>query len=143
MDTRTDLTFSYIKPENGMSNKEKIIEKIKINKFEILAKKKHRFSREDAEWLYEEKKGLDFYETLIDFTISQEVTLLILVKKNAVVEWRKSIGNTKNPEEGTIRKMFEIPNPGHKNVVHGSDSDERAKEEILKFFPKYKFLFYW
>ena len=49
-------------------------------------------------------------------------------KENAVEEWRKTIGAT-NPEEaenGTIRKDFATNI--QENAVHGSDSDENAKE---------------
>ena len=60
--------------------------------------------------------------------------VLALEKKNAVEEWRKTIGAT-NPEEaenGTIRKDFATNI--QENAVHGSDSDENAKKEIGFFF---------
>ena len=60
--------------------------------------------------------------------------VLALKKDNAVLEWRKTIGET-NPDEaeaGTIRKLY--ASSLGENAVHGSDSDENARKEIAFFF---------
>jgi len=139
---RKDITFAYIKPENGMSNEDVIIKTILENGFEIIEEKLYSFTLNDAEWLYRQHEGKDFFPTLIKFTCSAPVKILVLKKENAVQEWRNLIGDTKNPQKGTIRARFAIANPGHKNTVHGSDSDQNAMEEICMFFSKLTYLFY-
>ena len=65
---------------------------------------------------------------------SGKCIILVLSKKDAVYEWRKTIGAT-NPDkaaDGTIRKLYATNL--EKNAVHGSDSDENAKKEIAFFF---------
>ena len=59
---------------------------------------------------------------------------MILEGENAVKINRKLMGATdpKNAEENTIRKLYGISID--KNSVHGSDSVENAKKEILFFF---------
>lgn len=140
MNNRTDLTYAYIKPENGMENQEEIIQEIKNNGFEILGDKIYRYTKPGAKKLYKEHEGKGFYETLIKFTCSEPVRVLVLKKNNAVKAWRDFIGDTKNPAEGTIRYMFQIPNDGHKNVVHGSDCNERVPIEALQVFPELAYL---
>lgn len=140
--TRTDLTFAYIKPENGMANEKKIIKIITKAGFTIRATKRYQFTEEIAKKFYKEHMGKDFYNVLIEFTCSEEVRVFLLQKENAVQAWRDFIGATKNPTEGTLRHTFQIPNPGHKNVVHGSDSNENAKRETSLVFPCYEPFFY-
>ena len=60
--------------------------------------------------------------------------VLALMKDDAVLKWRETIGAT-NPEDadpGTIRKDFATSLS--ENAVHGSDSDENAIKEINFFF---------
>lgn len=140
MTTRTDLTYAYIKPENGMENQEAIIQEIINNGFEILGDKIYRYTKPGAKKLYAEHEGKPFCETLIKFTCSEEVRALVLKKENAVKAWRDLIGDTRNPTEGTIRHRFQIPNPGHKNVVHGTDKSEKVMEEALTPFPELAYL---
>lgn len=136
MKLRTDITFAYIKPENGMKNQEAIIEEIKDNGFKIIGDKIYHYTKPGAEILYEEHEGKPFYETLVEFTCSEDVRVLLLQKENAVEEWRKLIGDTKKPAEGTLRYRFQIPNPGHKNVVHGTDKPAKVIEEAVIPFPE-------
>lgn len=67
---------------------------------------------------------------------SGEIYVMVVQKNNAVESLRDLIGNT-NPElalKGTIRKKFS--ESIEKNSIHGSDSNENAKREILFFFPE-------
>jgi nucleoside-diphosphate kinase len=67
---------------------------------------------------------------------SGHVYVLALQKDNAVEDFRTLIGETdpKDAAEGTIRKKFGT-DLSH-NAIHGADSDENAKREILFFFPE-------
>ena len=129
-------TFAIIKPDavkNG--NTGKIYDKIIISGFKILGAKLIRMSLTQAQAFYEIHKGKPFYDELTNFMSSSQSMVLVLEKKNAVSEWRETIGAT-NPEEaaeGTIRRLY-ATSIGE-NAVHGSDSDENAQKEIAFFFP--------
>ena len=75
-----------------------------------------------------------FYEDLCNYLASGPIVVMILEKKNAVLDNRELMGSTnpKDASEGTIRKKFGISID--KNSVHGSDSIENAKIEIEFFF---------
>ena len=67
---------------------------------------------------------------------SEPVVVQILEGDNAVINYRKVMGST-NPDEadqGTIRKVHALNI--QENSVHGSDSEENAKNEISFFFNK-------
>jgi nucleoside-diphosphate kinase len=84
---------------------------------------------------YEEHKGKDFYQALIDFITSGDVVAMVLEGEAAITIVRKVMGAT-NPVEappGTIRGDFAV-SIDH-NIVHGSDGPESAKREISIFFP--------
>lgn len=137
---RTDLTYSYIKAENGMENAEEILRRTEEAGFKIIGKKIFRYTETTAKELYGEHEGKHFYERLMNFTCSADVIALVLQKDNAVEAWRDFIGDTKKPAEGTIRWLFQIPNDGEKNVVHGTDKPERVMEETLTPFPELAYL---
>lgn len=137
---RTDLTYSYIKAENGMKNADEILRRTEEAGFKIIGKKLFRYTKNTAKALYGEHEGKPFYDRLMNFTCSANVIALLLEKENAVEEWRKFIGDTKKPAEGTIRYLFQIPNDGEQNVVHGTDKPKRVREEALIPFPELAYL---
>ena len=86
-------------------------------------------------WVHKERP---FYGELVDFMSSGPIVAAVLVKDNAVEDFRKLIGAT-NPAEaadGTIRKMY-ATSIGE-NAVHGSDSDENAAIEAGFHFSAYE-----
>jgi len=71
---------------------------------------------------------------LVNFMISGPIIIQVLEGNEAISRNREIMGAT-NPEEakeGTIRKEFALSIEA--NSVHGSDSEETAKEEINFFF---------
>lgn len=100
----------------------------------VVALKKIKLSKEKAKKFYEVHKERPFFEDLTDYVSSGPVVAMVLEGENAVNRVREIIGATdpKEAKEGTIRKLFGIDK--EKNTVHGSDSLESAKKEILFFF---------
>lgn len=90
--------------------------------------------KEQAEKLYEVHKGKSFYDDLINYATSGPVVIMVLSGMNAVAVARKLLGATFGfeAEPGTIRGDFSLSRG--RNIVHGSDSPERAKFEIGIFF---------
>tara|TARA_B100000902_G_C27306125_1_gene915559 strand:- start:314 stop:709 length:396 start_codon:yes stop_codon:yes gene_type:complete len=116
-----------IKPDamqNGYAGQ--IIAKIEKTGFKIIAMKLTRLSKDSAQDFYKIHKDRPFYNDLINYITSGPIIAAILQKDNAVIDFRKLIGNT-NPEEaeeGTIRKMYAQSIDA--NAIHGSDSNENA-----------------
>ncbi|MFM1912686.1 MAG: hypothetical protein RIR51_524 [Bacteroidota bacterium] len=128
-------TFTMIKPDaiiDGYTGP--IIEQIEKAGFKIIDLKKVKLSTNQAKQFYAVHEGKEFFERLIAYMTSGEIIPMILEKENAIEDFRKLIGNT-NPEkaeEGTIRKRFARSLTS--NAIHGSDSDENAKQEASFFF---------
>lgn len=130
-----ERTFSIIKPDATRRNLTgKIIAKFEEGGLRIIASKRIRMSREQAEGFYGVHKERPFFGELVDFMISEPVVVQVLEGENAIARNRKIMGAT-NPAEadaGTIRAEF-AESIGE-NSVHGSDAPETAKEEIAFFF---------
>jgi nucleoside-diphosphate kinase len=131
----TERTFSIIKPDATARNiTGKINAVIEDAGLKIVAQRRIRMSRAQAEKFYEVHKERPFYGELVEYMTSGPVVVQVLEGKGAVAKYREVMGAT-NPAqaaEGTIRKLFaeSIQN----NSVHGSDSPENAKIEIAQFF---------
>ncbi len=132
-----ERTFAIIKPEAvAAGNAPAILNLIKDKGFTILAEKETSFDQAAAEKFYAVHKDKPFFADLVKYITSGPVIVLVLEKENAVKAWRDLMGAT-NPEKaeaGTIRKLF--GKDIQQNAVHGSDSAENAKVEIVQFFPE-------
>ncbi len=129
------ITFTLIKP--GAVNHEHIgpiLTMINDAGFKIVSMKFLRLTREEASLFYKEHRNKDFFDELIDFICSGPVVAMILMKDNAVRDYRELMGDTdpQKAEEGTIRRIY-AEDLG-RNAVHGSDSDENAQREANFFF---------
>jgi nucleoside-diphosphate kinase len=79
-------------------------------------------------------KGKPFYESLVTYIVSGPIVAMVWEGKNAVSAARATMGIT-NPAEaapGTIRGDFGMEIG--RNLVHGSDIPENAKDEVDLFF---------
>jgi nucleoside-diphosphate kinase len=131
----TNLTFSIIKPDATRRNiTGKINSYIENAGLKIVAQKRIKMTRAQAEKFYEIHKERPFYNELVEFMTSAPVIVQVLKSQDAVKKYRDVMGATNPSEagEGTIRKDFAIDIS--ENSVHGSDSDENAKIEIAQFF---------
>ena len=130
-----EQTLSIIKPDAVSRNlSEEIKEEFKNNDFKILKEKKVQISKSEAEKFYQIHQTKPFFNDLCEYLSSGPIIVMVLEKKNAVIENRKLMGATdpSKAEAGTLRKKNGISID--KNSVHGSDSLENAKIEINFFF---------
>ncbi|OLF77808.1 nucleoside-diphosphate kinase [Maricaulis sp. W15] len=131
----TQRTFSIIKPDATARNLTGAINaKIEEAGLRIIAQKRIRLSREQAEGFYGVHKERPFFNDLVTFMISGPVVVQVLEGEDAIAKYRTVMGAT-NPEQadaGTIRKDF--AESIEANSVHGSDAPETAAEEIPFFF---------
>ena len=130
-----ERTLSIIKPDATLRNiTGKVNAMIEEAGLRIVAQKRIRLTKGQAEEFYDVHKDKVFFPTLVEFMTSGPVVVQVLEAENAIELYRKIMGAT-NPavaEEGTIRKTFALSID--KNTVHGSDSPETAKREIEFFF---------
>ena len=128
-------TFSIIKPDATKRNITGSINKvIEESGLRIIAQKRIRLTNDQAKNFYSIHKERPFFNDLIEYMTSEPVVVQILSGENCVEKYRTIMKETKkeNAEEGTIRKLFAIK--VQENSVHGSDSEDNAKNEIDFFF---------
>ena len=131
----TERTLSIIKPDATRRNLTgKINAVIEDAGLRVVAQRRIRLSRADAERFYEVHQGKPFFEELVTFMTSGPVVVQVLEGENAVARYREVMGatNPANAAPGTIRQLYAESFTG--NSVHGSDSPENAAAEIGQFF---------
>ena len=131
----TERTFSILKPDATERNLtgaiNAVIEKAGLR---IVAQKRIRMTRKEAETFYAVHKERPFFGELVQFMTSGPVVVQVLEGEGAIAKYREVMGatNPANAAEGTIRKLF-AKSVGE-NSVHGSDAPETAAVEIAQFF---------
>jgi nucleoside-diphosphate kinase len=123
-------TFMMIKPdavERGLIGK--ILADIIDAGFQIIELKMVKLSLNDAKRFYKVHQDRPFFNDLTAYMSRSTIVAAVLLKENAVNDFRKLIGSTdpSDAEEGTIRKKYAISKG--ENSVHGSDSNENAEIE--------------
>ncbi|MBN9306464.1 MAG: nucleoside-diphosphate kinase [Devosia sp. 67-54] len=130
-----ERTFSIIKPDATRRNLTgQIIAKIEAAGLRVVASRRIKMTRAQAEGFYAVHKERPFFGELVEQMSAAPVVVQVLEGDNAIAKYREVMGAT-NPEKaapGTIRKDFAL-NMGE-NSVHGSDAPETAAQEIKYFF---------
>ncbi|MCM8711324.1 nucleoside-diphosphate kinase [Clostridium sp. SYSU_GA19001] len=132
-----EKTLVLIKPD-GIERKliGDIISFYERKNLNIIALKMLKADREIAEKHYEEHKGKEYFNSLIDYITEDKLCALVIEGEN-VIEAVRRINGDKDPikaDIGSIRGKFSC----HKtrNLVHASDSIENANREISIWFPE-------
>ena len=130
-----ERTFSIIKPDATARNLtgaiNALIEKAGLR---IVAQKRIRMTREQAEAFYAVHKARPFFGELTDFMSSGKIIALVLEAEGAILKWRDTMGAT-DPQKaapGTIR--HDLGTSIGNNCTHGSDAADTAAFEIGYFF---------
>src|ERR671916_527037 len=116
-----ERTFSIIKPDATERNLtgavNAVIEKAGLP---IVAQKRVRMSRPEAETFYAVHRERPFFGELVEFMISGPVVVQVLEGENAIAKYRDIMGATDPAKaaDGTIRKLY-AKSVGE-NSVHGS-----------------------
>jgi nucleoside-diphosphate kinase len=130
-----ERTFSILKPDATERNLtgaiNAMIEKAGLR---IIAQKRVRISRDQAERFYAVHRERPFFRELVHFMISGPVVVQVLEGDNAIAKYRDVMGATDPAKAaaGTIRKTH--ARSIGENSVHGSDAPETAVREIAQFF---------
>ena len=131
----TERTFSILKPDATERNLTGAINAmIEQAGLRIVAQKRIRITRKEAETFYGVHRERPFFGELVDFMTSGPVVVQVLEGDNAIAKYREVMGATDPAKAaaGTIRKVH-AKSIGE-NSVHGSDAADTAAKEIAQFF---------
>src|SRR5213079_1569766 len=130
-----ERTFSILKPDATKRNLTGAINAIiEDSGLRIVAQKRVRITREQAETFYGVHRERPFFGELVAFMTSGPVVVQVLEGENAIAKYRDVMGATDPAKAaaGTIRKVH-AKSIGE-NSVHGSDAPDTAATEIAQFF---------
>jgi nucleoside-diphosphate kinase len=130
-----ERTFSIIKPDATARNLTGAINAlIEQSGLRIIAQRRVRITRAQAETFYAVHRARPFFGELVDFMISGPVVVQVLEGENAIAKYRDIMGATDPAKAaaGTIRKVH--ANSIGENSVHGSDAADTAANEVAQFF---------
>ena len=131
----TERTFSILKPDATERNLTGAMNAmIETAGLRIVAQRRIKMTREQAETFYAVHSARPFYGELVQMMTSGPVVVQVLEGENAIARYREIMGATDPAKaaEGTIRKAH--ARSLGENSVHGSDAPETAAVEIAKFF---------
>ena len=130
-----ERTLSIIKPDATRRNLTgKIVTKFEDAGLRVIASRRTRLSKAQAEAFYGVHRERPFFGSLVEFMTSGPVVVQVLEGENAIAKNREVMGatNPANAAPGTIRKEF--AESIEANSVHGSDAQDTAANEIRFFF---------
>src|SRR4030081_2745331 len=130
-----ERTFSIIKPDATARNLTGAINAmIEQAGLRIVAQKRLRISRDQAETFYAVHRQRPFFHDLVEVMISGPAAGQVLEGDNAIAKYRDIMGATDPAKAAphTIRKVH-AKSIGE-NSVHGSDAADTAAQEIGQFF---------
>jgi nucleoside-diphosphate kinase len=130
-----ERTFSILKPDATERNLTGAINAmIEQAGLRIVAQKRVRITKEQAQTFYGVHKDRPFFGELVDFMTSGPVVVQVLEGENAIARYREVMGATDPAKAaaGTIRKAH--ARSIGENSVHGSDAADTAAKEIAQFF---------
>ena len=130
-----EQTLSIIKPDGVQKNLiGEIYGRFERAGLQVVAAKMLRLSRQQAEGFYSVHSERPFFNDLVGYMTSGPVVVQALQGEDAINRNREIMGATdpEKADEGTIRADF--AESIEENIVHGSDGQKTAKEEIEFFF---------
>ena len=130
-----ERTLSIIKPDATCRNVTgAITTRLEEAGLRVVAQKRMRIDRAQAERFYEVHRERAFFDDLCAFMTSGPIVVQVLEGEGAISRNRDVMGatNPANAGEGTIRRDF--GESVEANSVHGSDGPETAEREIAFFF---------
>ena len=130
-----ETTLVIIKPNAMKKNLTGvIIKRFQEEGLKLSGLKLIKMSPKFCETFYAEHSERPFFSELVEFMSSSPVVVLALSGEQAIVSVRKLMGDTdpKKAAPGTLR--FEYGDSIGENALHGSDSQESAKRELVLLF---------
>lgn len=120
-----ERALAIVKPDatrRGLTNQ--VLMSLISEGLDIIQVKRTSFSQSDAEQLYAIHKGKSFYDGLIQFMTSGDLSLVEVRGIDCSKRLRKVVTNVRNAFAMSVSE----------NVMHGSDSIEAGEREVSLFF---------
>jgi nucleoside-diphosphate kinase len=130
-----ERTLSIVKPDGVARNLiGQVYARFEQAGLRIVAARMLRLTREQGERFYSVHRERPFYADLVRYITSGPIMVQVLEGENAIARNREVMGATdpKKAAPGTIRA--DLAESIERNVVHGSDGPETARQEIAFFF---------
>jgi nucleoside-diphosphate kinase len=130
-----ERTFCILKPDATRRNLtgaiNALIEKAGLR---IVAQKRVKMTREQAEILYAVHKARPFFADLVERMTAASVVVQVLEGEKAIQRYRDVLGtiDPATAAPGTIRNTFGLSIA--ENSAHGSDAPKTAAAEIAQWF---------
>lgn len=134
--TATERTLAIIKPDAvAKAVVGRIVSHLEEAEFVLRELRMERLTPERARDFYAVHAERPFYESLVAFMTSGPCIPMVLERRDAVDELRRTIGATDPAQagEGTVRRLY--AESVERNAIHASDSAANARREIQFFFP--------
>ena len=130
-----ERTFSIIKPDATKRNLTGAVNAIiESAGLRIVAQKRVRITREQAETFYGVHRARPFFGELVEFMTSGPVVVQVLEGEGAIAKYRDVMGAT-DPAKAAARTIRKVHAKSiGENSVHGSDAPDTAANEIAQFF---------
>jgi len=139
--TPTERSLLLVKPDGftrGLTGE--VLRRIEAKGYTLVALSIFTPDRERLARHYDEHKGKPFYEPLVDFMSSGQVTAAVIEGHRCIEGFRALAGATDPTQAlpGTIRGDLgrDWGQGVQQNVVHGSDSAQSSEREIGIWFPE-------
>lgn len=135
-----EQTLSIVKPDAVALNRiGDILSRFEKAGLQIVAARMVQLTPAQAAEFYAVHRERPFFPTLVHFMASGPIMVQVLQGEDAVRKNRDLMGatNPRKADPGTIRYDIsrDVPEAEmHRNAVHGSDSVENARMEIVHFF---------
>jgi nucleoside-diphosphate kinase len=130
-----ERTLTIIKPDGVAAQLTgAVLGRLEKAGLKILGLKRLRLTAAQAEAFYAVHRERGFFPDLVRFMTEGPVVVAALEGENAIARLRELMGATDPAKAaaGTIRKDFAANI--ERNVIHGSDAAETARNEIAFFF---------
>jgi len=130
-----EQTFLMVKPDGVERHLVgEIIRRFESKGFTLAGLKMLTPTQEMAEAHYAVHRGRPFFDSVVGFISSGPVVAMVWEGDNIIELSRKLVGATKPADAapGTIRGDY--ANTIEQNLIHGSDSQENAVQEIALWF---------
>jgi nucleoside-diphosphate kinase len=139
--SQTERSLVLVKPDGfkrGLTGE--VLHRIEAKGYRLVALSIFTPDRERLARHYAEHEGKPFYESLLEFMSSGQVTSVVIEGERCIEGFRALAGATDPTvaSPGTIRGDLgrDWGQGVQENVVHGSDSPESSAREIAIWFPE-------
>ncbi|KAF8567676.1 hypothetical protein P879_07582, partial [Paragonimus westermani] len=137
-----EVAVTVLKPDILESGRvDEIINDLTEKGIEIIERKEHTFTKDEAENFYDKLKDEPYFQKLVEFMTSGPSEVLLCVKgaEGVVKELNELLGSKVSgidAENSCLRAKY--ASDTMRNAIHVADSKEEAARELAFFYPEFQ-----